>query len=236
MYYLELRVAAAGLRRGFGDFGGDVGPFVEQDAGVVFEGRGEDEEGLVERGDGAPGDDVGVVAVDPIFGALRDDLDVGEFQLVDDGLDETGLFLGGFEEREFYVGKDEGERDAGEAGAGAGVDDVESIGEEAPGEDGIENVFDGGFAGIGDAGEVHHLVDFDDHVEVEGGLADDVVPVGEVLGEELGEFVGEGHPSILAPGAVFDKIAACRTVQLVGISWGRPRLLRLCGCGARMTA
>jgi hypothetical protein len=52
-------------------------------------------------------------------------------------------------------------------------------------------VFDGGFARVGDAGEVHHLVDFDDHVEMEGGLTDDVVPVGEVLGEELSEFVGE---------------------------------------------
>lgn len=40
----------------------------------------------------------------------------------------------------------------------------------------------------------------------------------------------------LALGAVFDKIAACPTVQLVVISWGRPRLLRLCVCGARTTA
>ncbi len=190
----------------------------------------------MERGDGAAGDDVGVVVVDPLFGALGDDLDVGEAQFVDYRLDEARLFLGGFEEGELDVGQDEGEGDAGEAGAGAGVDDVEGVGEEAPGEDGIEDVFDGGFTRVGDAGEVHHLVDFDDHVEVESGLADDVVPVGEVLGEELSEFVGEGHFSILAPGATFDKIAACPTVQLVVISWGRPRLLRLCGYGARTTA
>jgi hypothetical protein len=132
-----------------------------------------------------------VVAVDPLFGALWDDLDVGKPQFVDDGLNEAGLFLGGFEEGELDVGEDEGEGQAREAGAGAGVDDVEGVGEEAPGEDGVENVFDGGFARVGDAGEVHHLVDFDDHVEMEGGLTDDVVPVGEVLGEELSEFVGE---------------------------------------------
>jgi hypothetical protein len=35
---------------------------------------------------------------------------------------------------------------------------------------------------------------------VEGGLADDVIPVGEVLGEELSEFVGKGHLSILPLG------------------------------------
>ena len=78
------------------------------------------------------------------------------------------------------------------AALGAGVDDVEGVGEEAPGEDGIEDVFDGGFTRVGDAGEVHHLVDFDDHVEVEGGLTDDVIPVGEVLGEGLGAGLGAG--------------------------------------------
>lgn len=124
--------------------------------------------------------------LEPLLGALRDDFDVGEIESGDDGFDEAGFFLCGVEEGEFCLGKCDGERNAGESGSCAGVGDALRVFEEAPGEERIEDVFDGGLAGIGDAGEVHHLVDLDDHFEMAGGFLDDVGAIGEILREERG--------------------------------------------------
>lgn len=136
--------------------------------------------------------------MEPFLGAVGEDVDVREPEIGDDGFDKTRLLLRRVEQGKTDVRKNERKRDAREARAGAGIDDVISVFEETPRKNGIEDVFDGGLARVEDAREVHHLVDFDNQVKVARAFGNDVSAVGEIFGEEGGEFGGECHPSILA--------------------------------------
>src|SRR6266700_2800173 len=95
------------------------------------------------------------------------------------------LFLNRFRQSELDFGERESERNAGETRSGAGVKHVFRALEQAPGNDGIEDVFDGRFARTGDAGEVEMPVGFDDQGEVSGRFEDYVIAVGEIGGQDV---------------------------------------------------
>lgn len=135
---------------------------------------------------------------EPVFCANRVHFDIGKLQSIDYALDKARLFLNRFEQDEAGLRKNESEGDAGEARAGADVDDDLCIGEGAPGDDRIEDVFDGGLTSVEDAREVHDAVGFNDEVEVRGGFLDDGVAVREIGREEGVELEGEGHSPMMA--------------------------------------
>jgi len=143
---LDSDAAVTGVVLGEGDFVLDVGAFVEEGAGAVAERGGEEGKGLLQGGDGAGGDQVDPLFLQPLFCAEGDDGDVGEFESLNGGLNEAGLLLDGLKQEKLGVRQDQRERDAGETGSGAGVGDAPGILEEAPGHYRIQDVFDGGLA------------------------------------------------------------------------------------------
>lgn len=56
-------------------------------------------------------------------------------------------------------------------------------------------MFDGCVARGGDAGEVHHLIDFGNELEVSGGGCDHAVAIGEVGREDGIQFMSKRHVS-----------------------------------------
>ena len=160
-----------------------IGPFVKQHAGAFAERLGEEGKRPAEGGDGAGDDDVGGVGVEVGFSAFRQGVDVVQAEGVDCGDEERGLLQSGLEEGEAGVRHDQGKRDAGETGAGAGIGNVLRAGEEPPGENGVEDMLDGGLAGVEDAGEVEVLVGLDDECEMAGGAGDTGVAMGQIGGQ-----------------------------------------------------
>lgn len=189
----DREAVAADFAVGGGDFGGEVRTFVEQSRGAALEGRSEERQRAFEGGHGAGSDEGGGIGLEPVFGAEGQDLDVGEFQLSDGRGEEAGLLLDGFEQDELGVRQEDGKGDAGEAGARAAIGNGGGRGEERPGEDGVEDVLDGGVAGGEDAREIHGEVGLNDQVEVARGEGDEALAVGEIGREQEGEFVSEGH-------------------------------------------
>ena len=154
-------------------------------------GGAEEGEGVVEEaGEGSDGSADYQVVGFPVsrvfaggFGAGVEEGDVGAAQLLDGELEEVGALADGFDEGEVGVGAGDGEDEAGEAAAGADVGDALGGGNvpDQQGGEGVEEVLDGGFAGMGDGGEAGA-----------GVVGEEEAVVGEI-GAELVGCDGEGE-------------------------------------------
>jgi len=199
-----FRLGDAGAQLGEGavafcDFVGGLGAFhgeaVAADAGEgegVFEGDGE-------GGDGAAEDEVVGVAVVGVaaggFGALSQDGRVTEVEGRDGCLEEGGALLVGFDEGVRGLRTGDGEDEAGEAAAGADVGDGLAGGDVADQEagEGVEEVLDGNFGGVGDGGEAG----FGLPVEEKGVVGGEGLEVlGREVQAEVGGAGGEGRAEL----------------------------------------
>jgi len=145
----------------------------DQVAGGAEEGEGVFEE-AGEGGDSSADYQVVGLPVSRVFaggfGAGVEDGDVGEAQLLHGQLEEAGAFADGFEEGEVGVGAGDGEDEAGEAAAGADVGDALGGGNvpNEQGGEGVKEVLDGCFGGVGDGGEAGAGVVGDEELVVVG--------------------------------------------------------------------
>ena len=76
------------------------------------------------------------------------------------------LLLNGFRQREPDVRQHQSERNAGETGAGSGIEHLPGAGEQPPGKHGIEHMFDGSFTGRNDSGQIEVLIRFHNQFEM----------------------------------------------------------------------
>jgi hypothetical protein len=193
----EMDAPFGGLRCGLGDLGVGVRALVEEDARPVAQGGGKEPDGAGQRGDGARSDDGSAVRLQPVLGTVGADLDVGEAEIAGGGFDEARLLLGGFEEREARFGEDEGEGDAGESGAAAGIGHVRGGGEEAPGNHGIGDVLNSGFPRADDACEIEVPVGLHDEIQVASRARDQVIAMRQVRRQDFAQFVGKRHGAFM---------------------------------------
>ena len=177
----------------------------EEAAAESGEGEGvfqEDGEG----GDGAADDQVVCLTVVRMaadrFGAAGENGHMGEGECLRGLLEEGGALLVGFDECVVSRGAGDGEDEAGEAGAGANVGEAFAGGDVADlkAYEGVEEVLDGDFGGVGDGGEGGGAVVFEEEVEVgavgvEVGLGDGEAEFGGALKEGLLPVFGCGPVS-----------------------------------------
>jgi len=155
---------------GVWQFFGELGAFHGEEFAAFFD-EGEapfDED--VHGADGAGGDDVegfAQVAVGDVLGAVGEDADVGQGEGGGGSVEESGFFLGGFEEENLGVGAGDGQGDAGDAAAAADVGEAMGILRKVREErQGVGDVEDLGGGAVFDPRQVHRLVGLEEEVEV----------------------------------------------------------------------
>ena len=177
----------------FGELVSQSGSFVEEGAGVFFTESGGEEGGFGDGRYGASGEDHRAAGgmrrfEQDFFGAEGLDFYVGEAEFGDCGFDEAYFLPTDSERMNCTSGRTMARGIPGKPAPGAGVEDVSGAGEELPGEDGVQHVFDDGLTRGGDAGEVEAAVGFDDSFEVKGTLIDEFRAPRYVVRKKAGEF------------------------------------------------
>ena len=151
---------------GFSQLSVNVGPFVENEPCALFDWLGKKIQDAMERSHGTGGDDVGSLEEGSRFGARRHNAHVSELKRFDGAIHKAGFLLSGLGEREANFRQYDRKRNAGEAGAGAGIEDSLGVRKMTPWRDGITDVLDGGFFGAGEPREIHVLVGGNDEIKM----------------------------------------------------------------------
>ena len=182
---------------GFGQLGFDIGAFVENEPCALLQRLGKKIQYAVERRHGSGGDDVRLLEERSRFGALRYDTHVCELERFDGGIYKTRFLLSGLGEREANIRQHDGKWNAGEAGAGAGVEDSLGIRKMTPGSDRVAHVLYGGFFRIREPREVHVLVGGNDQIEMLGSFRDQALAIWNFRRKNAIQFFDKRHTFIM---------------------------------------